>query len=188
MLEHADRDDPVEGPGLLAVVAQLEPDPVGQALAAGALPADLELLLGQRDPEHLAGAGLGERQREPAPARADVEHPHARPQQQLGREVALLVRLRLLEVGVRMGEVGAAVLPVAVQEQIVQPVRQIVVMGDVGLGPAAPDCTGADGAAGLRPMPSARPSALSSTCSLLAVQMSRSSYSEPCSIVSVPSM
>ena len=49
--------------------------------------------------------------------------------------MALLVRLRLLEVGVRMGEVGAAVLPVAVQEQIVQAIRQVVVVGDVRLRP-----------------------------------------------------
>jgi hypothetical protein len=118
------------------VVAKLEADPVGDALAARALAAHLELLLGKRDAEHLAGAGLGERQREPAPAGADVEHPHAGLEQQLRREMALLVRLRLLEILVRMGEVGAAVLPVAVEKQVVQPIRQVVMMGDVGLGPA----------------------------------------------------
>ena len=97
MLEHADRDDPVEAAGLLAIVAQLEPHPVGQPAAPRALAADLELMPRERDAEHLARAGLGEIEREPAPARADVEHALAGAQQQLGREMALLVLLRRLQ-------------------------------------------------------------------------------------------
>ena len=103
MLEHADRDDPIEGPGLLAIVAQLEPHPVGQAALPGALARDLELMVRERDAEHLARAGFRQIEREPAPARADVEHALAGAEQQLGREMALLVLLRHLEVLVRDG-------------------------------------------------------------------------------------
>ena len=48
MLEHADRDDPVELPLDMAVVDQLELHLVGDAGLLGALAGDLQLLLGQR--------------------------------------------------------------------------------------------------------------------------------------------
>ena len=44
MLEHADRDDAVVLPDLLAVVAQMKPDPVGEARRRGAPRRDLVLL------------------------------------------------------------------------------------------------------------------------------------------------
>ena len=78
VLEHADRDDPVEPAAERAVIAQLEADAVGETGTRCALPADLELLPRQRDPYDLAGARLGQIEPEAAPARADVEHPHAR--------------------------------------------------------------------------------------------------------------
>ena len=44
VLEHADRDDPVEPAADRAVVAQLEAHAIGQTGALRPLPADLELL------------------------------------------------------------------------------------------------------------------------------------------------
>ena len=70
-------------------------------------------------------------EREPAPAAADVQHPHARLDQQLGGDVPLLVQLCRLQVEVRLGEVGAGVLPVAIEEQVVQLAGQIVMVRDV---------------------------------------------------------
>ena len=45
----------------------------------------------------------------------------------------LLVRLRRLQIVVVAGEIGAAVLPVLVEEEIVEGAGEIVVMGDVAL-------------------------------------------------------
>ena len=45
MLEHPDRNDPVEGPFQLPVVDQLEPDMVGDPGFLGAPPGDRQLLL-----------------------------------------------------------------------------------------------------------------------------------------------
>ena len=78
----------------------------------------------------------GEIEREPAPAGTDVQNLLPRFEQQLGREVALLVVLRGLQAVIVAGEVGAGVLAVRIQEQIVERVRQVVMMGDVALGPS----------------------------------------------------
>ncbi len=53
MFEHADRHDPVERAGQRAIIDQLELDPVGHARVRGALAGDLQLLLAERDPEHI---------------------------------------------------------------------------------------------------------------------------------------
>ena len=47
MLEHPDRDDPVELPGLFAIVGELELDVIGDAGIGGALVGGLDLLLAQ---------------------------------------------------------------------------------------------------------------------------------------------
>ena len=52
---------------------------------------------------------------------------------QLGGDVPLLGGLRLLQRLVAAREVGAGVLPVAVEEQAVEPAVQIVVVRDVAL-------------------------------------------------------
>ena len=70
-------------------------------------------------------------EREAAPAAADVEHAAVRLDEKLGRDQPLLGELRLLERAVRALEVGAAVLLVGIEEQLVQPMVEIVVMGDV---------------------------------------------------------
>ena len=69
-----------------------------------------------------------------APAAAHVEHLLARPQQQLGRDVALLRPLRLLDILLTGRKVGAGVLPLAVEEELVEGTREVVMVGDVGLG------------------------------------------------------
>ena len=58
---------------------------------------------------------------------------------ELGGDVRLLVELRSVEVaiGIVLGEIGAAILPVAIEEEVVEPVRQVVMMGDVALAPGA---------------------------------------------------
>ena len=123
MLEHADRDDAVVAARLLAVVEQLEAHAVGHAALERAPARDGVLLLGQGDARHVDAELAGEEQAHAAPARADVEDLLAGLQQQLGGDVLLLVVLRLLQRLVAGHEVGAGILPVAVEEEVVELVR-----------------------------------------------------------------
>ena len=56
----------------------------------------------------------------PPQPRADVEHALPGLEQQLGRDVPLLVELRLLERLVAGLEVGAGILAVAIEEEVVE--------------------------------------------------------------------
>ena len=91
------------------------------------------LLLGQGDAGDVGLADIGQIEAEPAPARADVEHLEAGPQQELCRDMALLVGLRLLDAGVELGEIRAGILAVAVEEEVEEIVAEVVVVGDVEL-------------------------------------------------------
>ena len=115
----------------VAIVEQLELDPVGHAGFGGALPGQVELGLRQGDAEHLDVGDAVEIQGKPAPAAADVEHLHPRLEAELGGDMGLLVELRLVDVVRRIGEVAAAILQVGVEEELVEVVADIVVMGDV---------------------------------------------------------
>ena len=70
-------------------------------------------------------------QRGPAPAAADVEDVLARLQMQLGGDMRLFVGLRLLQAVGRLGEIGAAVLQVVVEEEAVEVVADVVMVGDI---------------------------------------------------------
>ena len=129
MLEHADRDDPVERPLHRAVVQQFEPHPVGEALGLGAGARLGELLGRQRDAGDAGAVIARQRQRHAAPAAADIEHGQIGPvEQQLGGDVALLRRLRLVDRLVAAREIGAGILPVAIEEEAVEPAVQVVVV------------------------------------------------------------
>ncbi len=73
-------------------------------------------------------------QRQPAPAGADVEHRETRAvQTELRSDMPFLGDLRLFQRLVAAREVGAGILPVAVEEQAVQPPVQVVVVRHVAL-------------------------------------------------------
>ena len=76
MLEHADRDDPVEFLRHVAIVLQPERDAVREAFFGCAPRCECVLLLGQGDAGDVGVQQLGEIEREPAPAAADVEDAH----------------------------------------------------------------------------------------------------------------
>ena len=71
---------------------------------------------------HPAIRDFGQVEPEAAPARSDVEdRKPAAVEQKLGREMALLLRLRAFEAVVRSQEIGAGIGPVCVQEQVEEP-------------------------------------------------------------------
>ena len=131
MLEHADRDDAIVLPGGLAIVEQLEVHAVGKAGIGGAALRHFELLGREGEAGDGDAAFAREIEREAAPAAADIEHALPRLEQQLRRDMALLVGLRFLDRLVGRQEIGAGVLPVAVEEEIVEHVGEIVVMRHV---------------------------------------------------------
>ena len=84
------------------------------------------------DAGDVGAADAGEVERHAAPAAADVEHAGAGPDEELGRDEALLGELGLVERHVGALEVGAGVLHVAVEEEPVEPLVEVVVVRDVG--------------------------------------------------------
>ena len=118
----------------LAVVLQAEAHPVGEAGGGGALGGDAVLLLGEGDAGDVGAADPGEVERHAAPAAADVEDAGAGADQELGGDQPLLGELGLVERHVGVLEVGAGILHVAVEEEPVEPLVEVVVVGDVGAG------------------------------------------------------
>ena len=135
MLDQADAGDPVELAFDVAIILELELDPVGDAQFGGALVGEFDLVGGERDAEHVDVVMAVEVEREPAPAAADVEHLHARLEIELGGDVRLLVELRLLEAVRGVAEIGAGILAVLVEEQLVEPAGEVV--GMLGIAPRA---------------------------------------------------
>ena len=74
---------------------------------------------------------LGEIESHAAPAGADVEHARIGLNEELAGDVALLGELRIVERLLGMLEIGAAVLPVGVEEERVELLVEIVVMRNV---------------------------------------------------------
>ena len=118
----------------VAIVLQAEIDAVGEArIGCARSLRDAELLLRQRHAGRARAGDAGEIERHAAEAAADVEHRLALVDQQLGGDMALLGELGLFERLARMLEIGAGILPVGVEEEIVNPPVEVVVMGDVAL-------------------------------------------------------
>ena len=131
MLEHADRDDPVELRVERAVVGELEARAPLKTALARALIGDRMLLGRKRDAGHLHVEEVGKENAEAAPAGADVEDVLAGLERKLGGEMALLGPLRFFETGARPVEIGAGILHVGIEEEAVDAPVEIVVVLDV---------------------------------------------------------
>ena len=134
VLEHADRNDSVIVPALLAVVAQMEFDAIGQSRRCSAAHRYFVLLRRKGQTSYPRAAFAGQVKRKAAPPRSDIEHPLAWSDQQLCSDVPLLVELSGIEVVGAVTEIGAGILPVLIEERCVEFFRQVVVMGDVSAG------------------------------------------------------
>ena len=137
VLEHADRHDPVEPAGNVAIVLQEEGWCVGAGVLVRARLGDLELFVRQGHAGDIGASGLGQIQRKSAPAGPDVEHALAALDQQLGGEMPLLGKLGVIQRRVGAFEIGAAILPVGIEKQRIEPAVEIVMALDVAPGTAA---------------------------------------------------
>ena len=132
MFEHADGDDAVERAGDGAVILKREGDAVGEAGGVRAGAGGFELLGGQRDAGDAGAVILGQRDGHAAPAGADVQYVEiGLGEAEFGGDVAFLFGLGFFERFVAAGEVGARVVPVAVQEEGIEAAVEIVMMGDI---------------------------------------------------------
>ena len=128
VLEHAHRHDAVEAPVDIAIIDQpeyrlLRPAALGRSILRAPV-----LFLRQRDSGDARAANLGEVERETAPAAADVEHGCAGIEPELGRQVAFLGKLRVIERRLRGLEIGAAILLVAVEEERIESAVEVVMV------------------------------------------------------------
>lgn len=130
VLEHPDARDAVELAVDLAVVLQPDLDPVFQPGGLHARGCQVELVLRQRDAEALRAELLRGAQHERAPAAADVEQALAGLKPDLGEDVVDLLDLRGGEILVAVLEVRARVHHVLVEPQLVELVRDVVVILD----------------------------------------------------------
>ena len=137
MLEHADGDHPVEFFRDVAIVLQAELDGAAELLLARPDTRQRKLLLRQGDAGNPRAGIFGEIERKPAPAATDVEHAGPRLDPQLGGEVTFFCELGVVEGGRGGIEIGAAVLPVGIEKQRVEPLIEVVVMRDVAARTAA---------------------------------------------------
>jgi len=134
MLKHPHADDLVVGPGRVqvAVVAILNPRPLGHPRPRDPLPRVVHLRLAQVDPGGVDSVVLRGVDHQPAPPAADVQQALAGLQAQLAADVLELGRLRRVQVVGLAPEVGAGVGHRLPQEQGVEVVTDIVVVGDGG--------------------------------------------------------
>src|SRR5208337_1828685 len=106
MLEHTNRDDPVELFVDRAVVRKPEGNPIRTLGFSPGLRVTL-LLLAERDSYHFCARLARQVKRQPAPSAANVEYALAGRQAKLHGNVALLGKLRLIESFGPFFEIGA---------------------------------------------------------------------------------
>ena len=120
--------------GNLAIVRKFESDGAAETFPGGAFVGDLVLLRAQRHPRHLAARRLGQIEAKAAPARADIQQALTRLDGELGCQVPLFGQLGLFQIGIG-GEIGTGILPVAIQEEVVDGALNVVVVRHVAPRP-----------------------------------------------------
>src|SRR5262249_52733770 len=127
MLEHADRNNAVEGAGNVAIIQCMEGCGTFQLAFLGALARNCKLLLRKRDAGGPGAADLRDIERKPTPAAADVKKPMSVFEEQLCGEVPLLGELGVVEAVLRRFEIGAAILAVGIEEERIKPSVEVIV-------------------------------------------------------------
>ena len=127
MLVHADGSDLIVFAIQIFVVAEFDRHPILQPEAPRLLNRILVLCLGQRDAMRRDAVVHRRVAQQAAPATADIEKPLARLKTQLPADHVELVVLRLGQGVVPVGEIGAGVLHLRIEEEGVEVVANIIV-------------------------------------------------------------
>src|SRR5208282_5312236 len=131
VLEHAHRYDAVERLTDVAVVLKAELDALGESRLPGPAGRDAELVLRQGDAGHPRVGHAGEIKRHAAETAADIEHGAAVLQEKLCRNMTLLPLLRVVQRLAGTLEIGAGVLAVCVEEELLSLPAVLVSAGHV---------------------------------------------------------
>src|SRR5262249_11668422 len=131
MLEHTDRHDPIKFLRPVAIVLQAEVDSVHYPFFSRARVCNLKLSVGQRYAGDPRATKFGKVERKTAPTAADVEHATAGWYEKLRRKMTLLRKLGIIARLPGSLEIGAAVLPVGVEEQRVKLAVEVVMVRDI---------------------------------------------------------
>ena len=114
----------------VAVILQTNFDSVAQTALGGARSDELMLLGRQRDTGGAHAVAVCRMQDQRSPAAADIEQTHARFDAKLAADQIQLCGLRIMQGLARVGEIRRGVSHVVVEQQSVEIVGQVVVMGD----------------------------------------------------------
>src|SRR5689334_19032435 len=116
----------------MTVVTQVEADMIREVSLGSAGGADRLLVLREGNAGDISPCHLGQIKGQAAPAGANIQHAQSGTiELQLGSDMALLGSLSLFQCVVRFGKIGTGILPVRIQEQTIEPVREIVVVRDI---------------------------------------------------------
>ena len=135
VLAHLDRTHRIEGlagVGELTVVLQAHLHAVGEAALGDAFRDEITLLGREGHADRAHAVVLGGVQDQRAPPAPDVEQAHARPQVELAADEIQLGALGVHERLAGVGEVRRGVGHRVVEQQFVEVVRQVVMVGDRG--------------------------------------------------------
>ena len=136
MLEHADRDDTIEPARNGAIIDQFEFTAFRKPGLGRTRARNRNLFVRQRHAGDTCTGVARQIERHAAPATADIEYRKIFAIQiELGRDMPLLGDLRFFKGCRRIGEIGTGILPVLVQEHVIEPARQIIMMMHMGTCP-----------------------------------------------------
>ena len=138
VLGHLNGDEAIEGADNITVVLEIERNTCVQSARLRALLRARHMFGRKRHAVHARAAHLRKKEREPAPARADIEHQAAGFNQELRGNVTLFGKLGVFERLIRRFEIGAAELQVVIEETRIERL-EIEAAQDSGLAPAAAD-------------------------------------------------
>jgi hypothetical protein len=135
MFEHADRDNPIEFAGKTlrqgAIIDKLEGYLVRNAHLRGLVAGIFELFFGQCDAQHLGAGDFVDETRHPAPAAADIKDLLPRLQIELCGDMSEFCLLCGVETHLRGVEIGAAVLAMRVEKQVIESVIEVVMVCNI---------------------------------------------------------
>ncbi len=133
VFEHPHRNHAVVAPGVFAVIHLMDVYAGFESARPDSGAGRLHLLVREREPGDTNVECLTKRNREAAPAAADIEHVLAVLEAQLGRNQVAFCALRLFQGGLGMIKVGAGIVQVVVEACSKQHFVQIIVMTDVAV-------------------------------------------------------
>lgn len=134
MLEHPHGNDPVIESRFPAVIAEEEADLLRKTFVPGPKVRVLQLFLREGDSRDFNTMLLCQGQSKSSPPRTDIKNLLPRMEQKLGGEMAFFQFLAFLKCFIPSSEIAAGVLPVLIEEEVIEMARKVIMPCDVAPG------------------------------------------------------